>query len=84
MRMKQSIIPGVSLKNNERLTLEEHNDGWKYTLKVYPVQLGLLEAVFYMSDERVMSLRYPEPQFEYMIAKMRRDIEREVVRLVLG
>ena len=81
--MKQSIIPGVSLKHNETLTLQPAVDSWLYTLTTYTNHLGALKTRHWMADEVVMGLAYSS-NIQYMVQKMRRDIEQEVLRRVLG
>ena len=83
--MKQSIIPGVSLRDNEALTLVPRPDVWLYTLTVFSKRLGALRAQHWMTDKIVMSIAYSANiALQQMMQKMRRDIEQEVLRLVLG
>ncbi len=83
--MKQSVIPGISLRANETLTMVPGQLGWVFTLKVYTVQFDdVLEAKYFLSDESASIARHVTSTLRYMMMQMRRNIEQEVLRRVLG
>lgn len=83
--MKQSsLIPGVTLKDNESLTIAPGPFTWGFTLATRTRQLGTLRAHYILSDDIRFTATEPALQLDYMIAGMRREIEREVLDLVLS
>lgn len=83
--MKQSIIPGISLRDTETLTMRPAvGDGWLFTFNVRTKYLGVLTVLHYMSGYEPAASKYPEEMLGYMMRSMRRRIEKEILRRVLG
>jgi len=83
--MRQSIIPSISLKNNETLTMTPGQAGWFFTLTAYTaMSFGALTKKRFLSNETLTDEKHLASMLGYMVNRMRRDIEQEVLRQVLG